>query len=52
MWLWNADKGILLNTFSGHGSSVTCGTFTPDGTWLLLQMMMSGLFFVNICSGS
>jgi len=35
-WLWNCDKGALLNTFSGHGSSVTCGDFTPDGTEILL----------------
>ena len=36
VWLWNCDKGALLNTFSGHGSSVTCGDFTPDGTEILL----------------
>jgi angio-associated migratory cell protein len=31
-WLWNADENSLLNVFSGHGGSVTCGDVTPDGT--------------------
>jgi angio-associated migratory cell protein len=30
--MWNADENSLLNVFSGHGGSVTCGDFTPDGT--------------------
>ncbi|MBA0558602.1 hypothetical protein Golob_015614 [Gossypium lobatum] len=29
--MWNADNGSCLNVFSGHGASVTCGDFTPDG---------------------
>ncbi|KAJ4828321.1 hypothetical protein Tsubulata_012007 [Turnera subulata] len=29
--LWNADTGVLLNTFCGHSGAVTCGDFTPDG---------------------
>lgn len=32
VWMWNADRAAYLNMFSGHGSSVTCGDFTPDGT--------------------
>lgn len=36
VWMWNADKGSYLNSFSGHGSSVTCGDFTPDGNFLHL----------------
>jgi WD40 repeat protein len=35
VWMWNADKGACINTFSGHGGSVTCGDFTPDGIYLL-----------------
>lgn len=31
VWMWNADKGVYLNMFSGHGDVVTCGDFTPDG---------------------
>lgn len=31
VWMWNADSGAYLNMFSGHGASVTCGDFTPDG---------------------
>lgn len=31
VWMWNADKGTYLNMFSGHGATVTCGDFTPDG---------------------
>lgn len=31
IWMWNADKAAYLNVFSGHGASVTCGDFTPDG---------------------
>ncbi|KMZ60064.1 hypothetical protein ZOSMA_612G00010 [Zostera marina] len=29
--MWDADRKTYLNMFSGHGSSVTCGDFTPDG---------------------
>ncbi|XVE85998.1 hypothetical protein DITRI_Ditri18aG0000800 [Diplodiscus trichospermus] len=29
--MWNADNGKLMNTFLGHGGTVTCGDFTPDG---------------------
>lgn len=35
VWMWNADKMAYLNMFSGHGNSVTCGDFTPDGTYLV-----------------
>ena len=31
VWMWNGDRGVFLNTFSGHASAVTCGDFTPDG---------------------
>ncbi|GAB2302529.1 hypothetical protein Dimus_036535 [Dionaea muscipula] len=31
VWMWNADKGFLLNIFKGHGGSVTRGDFTPYG---------------------
>ena len=34
-WMWNADRGVYLNIFSGHGASVTCGDFTPDGIELI-----------------
>ncbi|CAN4084703.1 unnamed protein product [Withania somnifera] len=29
--MWNADTNAFMNTFLGHGGSVTCGGFTPDG---------------------
>lgn len=44
VWLWNADKGAYLNTFSGHGESVTCGDFTPDGIKLFYNL---GVFFYH-----
>ncbi len=31
-WLWNAETGACMTVLSGHGGSVTCGDFTPDGT--------------------
>ena len=31
VWMWNADRGVYLNMFAGHNSTVTCGDFTPDG---------------------
>ncbi|KAF9597358.1 hypothetical protein IFM89_017261 [Coptis chinensis] len=34
-WVWNGDKNVFLNMFSGHSSTVTCGDFTPDGAFLL-----------------
>lgn len=33
LWMWNADKGVYLNMFSGHNQGVTCGDFTPDGIY-------------------
>lgn len=44
VWLWNADKNAYLNMFSGHASSVTCGKFTPDGTFIFL-LIRYWLFF-------
>ena len=40
VWMWNADKGACLQTFSGHGGSVTCGDFTPDGSQLLFFLVL------------
>jgi len=31
--MWNTDNAALLNTFIGHGDSVSCGDFTPDGKY-------------------
>lgn len=42
IWMWNADKGACINTFSGHGGSVTCGDFTPDGIYLLFFLVIFG----------
>lgn len=49
VWMWNADKMAYLNMFSGHGNSVTCGDFTPDGTDLvsLLLSATKGVFFYH-----
>ncbi|KAF9604133.1 hypothetical protein IFM89_002808 [Coptis chinensis] len=30
-WMWNGDKNVFLNMFSGHSNTVTCGDFTRDG---------------------
>ncbi|CAI0461176.1 unnamed protein product [Linum tenue] len=30
-WMWNADRGAVLQVFPGHSKPVTCGDFTPDG---------------------
>lgn len=40
VWMWNGDKGSYLNLFSGHGGSVTCGDFTPDGMELFFIWML------------
>lgn len=47
-WMWNADKGVFLNMFSGHGSRVTCGDFTPDGTILLLLFFYLSVLIVDV----
>ena len=39
VWMWNADKGAYLNSFTGHEASVTCGEFTPDGIKLLFLFL-------------
>lgn len=44
VWMWNADRASYLNMFSGHGSSVTCGDFTPDGMYLLFILILLGCF--------
>lgn len=46
VWMWNADKGAYLNMFSGHGASVTCGDFTPDGNDIALDLDCLSLFYV------
>lgn len=38
VWMWNADQSASMNTFVGHGSSVTCGDFTPDGSIISVQI--------------
>ena len=48
VWMWNADKGSCLQTFSGHGGSVTCGDFTPDGnqfTLVLSAFLVKNLYY-------
>ncbi|KAF9601725.1 hypothetical protein IFM89_022812 [Coptis chinensis] len=32
-WMWNGDKNVFLNMFSGHSSTITCGDFTPMVKW-------------------
>ena len=45
VWMWNADRGAFLSTFAGHGGSVTCGDFTPDGSnYLHLDAHFPSLF--------
>lgn len=42
IWMWNADKGgAYLNVFTGHGGSVTCGDFTPDGINFFVMRQIS-----------
>lgn len=31
MWMWQIPSGQVMSVFTGHGGSVTCGQFTPDG---------------------
>ncbi|KAJ3248915.1 hypothetical protein HDU78_009432 [Chytriomyces hyalinus] len=31
LWMWAIPSGQCMNVFTGHGSSVSCGQFTPDG---------------------
>ena len=31
VWMWNAQTGDFMMTFSGHAGPVSCGAFTPDG---------------------
>ncbi|KAL2926012.1 Angio-associated migratory cell protein [Bienertia sinuspersici] len=51
VWLWNADKGALLNVFCGHGDSVTCGGFTPDGKSICTGSLDATLRIWNPRSG-
>lgn len=39
--MWNADKGVFLSSFSGHGSAVICGDFTPDGNLYTCSELVS-----------
>jgi WD40 repeat protein len=32
-WLWNVETAACMTVLSGHGGWVTCGDFTPDGTF-------------------
>ncbi|KAJ3037651.1 hypothetical protein HDV00_001456 [Rhizophlyctis rosea] len=31
IWMWQVPSGNCMGVFTGHGESVTCGQFTPDG---------------------
>lgn len=48
VWMWNADTSVYLNMFSGHGSSVTCGDFTPDGTLPQLYLILVPIFIYDV----
>ena len=45
-WMWNADTGCL-SVFAGHNGSVTCGGFTPDGTFSI-KATISGRKILNV----
>ena len=49
VWMWNADNGHCLNVFSGHGATVTCGDFTPDGTNSSFSPIRSLVLFFLFC---
>lgn len=40
-WMWNADRCAFMNMFTGHGGSVTCGDFTPDGNDMFFMKFSS-----------
>ncbi|KAJ3047704.1 hypothetical protein HK097_011286 [Rhizophlyctis rosea] len=31
IWMWQVPSGNCMGVLTGHGESVTCGQFTPDG---------------------
>ncbi|KAJ4848273.1 hypothetical protein Tsubulata_040912 [Turnera subulata] len=49
--MWNADTGVLLHTFYGHTSAVTCGGFTPDGKTICTGSLDGSLRIWNPVSG-
>lgn len=34
-WLWNAEKGKLMNTFYGHGETINACSFNPAGNRII-----------------
>ncbi|KAJ3059966.1 hypothetical protein HDU98_004027 [Podochytrium sp. JEL0797] len=35
LWMWAVPSGQCMNVFTGHSTSVACGSFTPDGKSLV-----------------
>jgi len=47
LWMWLIPSGVLMNTFVGHQSSVSCGCFTPDGKNIISASDDGTLIFWN-----
>jgi len=47
LWMWLIPSGVLMNTFAGHQSSVSCGCFTPDGKNIISASDDGTLIFWN-----
>jgi len=52
LWMWLIPSGVLMNTFVGHQSSVSCGCFTPDGKHIISASDDGSLIYWNPKTGT
>lgn len=49
-WMFDASQGACMNVFAGHSAPVTCGCFTVDGIFDIINCLIQQ--GKKLCTGS